>query len=490
MKTILIAEFRHETNRYSPGLTDMENYKQRNAVFGEAAFYERFAGAKNEMTGFVDHFAGKEGYRIVPVLAMNAAPGAVVAQPVWELVKDKLLEAIDQTPQLDGILLCLHGAMVTERFEDGEGELLEVLRNRVGAGVPIMGTLDLHANITDKMIRNADALFGYDYYPHTDMYEAGLRAAACMQRTLDGEIKPVMASCKLDVVLPLLPTATKAYVPFLEQVQSSRNKGKIVDISICHGFFPSDIYDQGVAVLAVTDDDADLAQKTADQLGGQIFGKRAELRRSLLTAKEAVEIAKNSDSWPVVLADVADNPGSGGSSDSTEILRVMIEENIQDAAVAMICDPEVVIQAEKAGVGSTIQVQLGGKAAPEVTGGPISCTAYVKAITDGNYRNRDKMCQGLLVTSGKCALLQIGGIQVIVSSFRTQPWDLEAYRHCGIQPQDMKILVVKSATHFRASFGTVSNQILDVQVPALAPPCPEMLPLKHSRRPIYPMDNI
>ena len=177
MKTILTAEFRHETNRYSPGITDMEIYRQRNAVFGEKAVRERFAGAKNEMTAFQDFFCKDSDFRIKPVLAMNAAPGGVVDQKVWELVKDSLLDAIDEEETVDGLLLCLHGAMATEEYEDGEGELLQILRERVGSDVPIITTLDLHANITEKMVHFADAFFPYDYYPHTDMYEAGLRAA-------------------------------------------------------------------------------------------------------------------------------------------------------------------------------------------------------------------------------------------------------------------------------------------------------------------------
>lgn len=490
MKTILTAEFRHETNRYSPGITDMEIYRQRNAVFGEKAVRERFAGAKNEMTAFQDFFCKDPDFRIKPVLAMNAAPGGVVDQKVWELVKDSLLDAIDEEETVDGLLLCLHGAMATEEYEDGEGELLQILRERVGSDVPIITTLDLHANITEKMMRFADAFFPYDYYPHTDMYEAGLRAASCMKRTLNGEIRPAMAYKKLDLILPYMPTAFEEFAPFLAKAQSMRNSGALIDVTICHGFFASDIYEQGVAVLAVTDGDLPLAQRTADELGDKIFYARKKLRRSFYSAAQAVEIAKNSTEFPVVLADVSDNPGSGGSTDATLLLRTMLERDVRDAAVAVICDPEVVRQAELAGVGSTIEVQLGGKVAPEVTGGPVSCTAYVKVITDGKFRNRDKMCQGLLINFGKCALLQIGGIQVIVSSFRTQPWDLEIYRHCGIQPQDMKILMVKSAAHFRASFGTVAAQILDVQAPALAPQNPEMLPLARSRRPIYPLDDI
>ncbi len=490
MKTILTAEFKHETNRYAPGITDFAEYERRNAVFGEAAVRERFAGAKNETTAFFHFFADKEDYEIIPVLAMNAAPGPVVEQSVWQTVADRLVEAIEKTPKVDGLLLSLHGAMATEDYEDGEGELLEVLRNKVGKDVPIIVSLDLHANITQKMVDNADGLFPFDYYPHTDMYETGLRAAKCMFRTLEGEVRPILRWSKLDVILPYMPTEHPAYRPFLTQTHNHRENGKMIDLGICHGFFAADIYEQGVAVLAVADGDADLAQQAANDLGKQIFAARKQLRRSFYTPEEAIRLAMESDTYPVVLAEVADNPGSGGSTDAVTLLKTLIEMGAQDVAMAVVYDPEVVAIAEKAGVGATIHVELGGKLAPQITGGPLECDAYVKVITDGNYRNRDKMSQGLLTKFGKCALLCIGTIQVIVCSTRTQPWDLEVYRHCGIQPQDIKILVVKSAAHFRASFSTVSKRILDVETPALAPQNPEMLPLARCRRPIYPLDDI
>lgn len=490
MKTILTAEFRHETNRYAYGITDLQAYKQRNAVFGEAAVRQQFAGAENEMTGFDDYFADIPDYQVVPVLAMNASPGGVVAQSVWELVKDSLLEAIDQTPEIDGLLLCLHGAMVTEEMEDGEGELLQILRQRLGPDIPIIATLDLHANVTKKMMEYADAYFSYEYYPHTDLYETGKRAAQCMHWTLEGEIRPVMAYCKLDMMLPYMPTEDPSFAPFLAQAQGLRGAGRLIDVTICHGFFASDIYEQGVAVLAVADGDAELAQRTADDLGGQIFAARKQLRRNFYSPQEAVTKALRADRFPVVLADVSDNPGSGGSADATGLLRELIEKDAQNVAVAVIFDPETVQLAKVAGVENEITVQLGGKTAPEVTGGPVCCKAVVKALTDGKFRNQGKMWHGVLMNFGDCALLKIGGVQVIVCSVRAQPLDLEIYRHCGIAPEQMKILVVKSAAHFRASFGTIASQILDVQAPALAPQNPEMLPLSHSRRPIYPLDDI
>ncbi len=491
MKTILCGKFMQETNRYASGVTDIELFKNNKLAYGNDDIREVYKGLKMEFNGFFDVFDPvSDEYRLVMPAAMVAPPGPLVAQDMYRLFMDRMLRAIEQEPRIDGILLALHGAMVTEEMEDPEGEILERLRALVGPDVPIMATFDLHVNMTEKMVENADAFFVCDYYPHTDTYETALRAAECMKRTLEGKQKPVMAWKKLDMILPYMPTHEPVFVPFLRRAQELRDGGQLLNVSICHGFFAADIYEQGAAVVAVADGDIGLAQRTADGLGEDIFAARGLLKRSFYTPEEAIREALAGDSFPAVLADVSDNPGSGASSDSTLLLKTLLDMKATDVAFAIMCDPETVEQAVKAGVGSTIDARIGGKAVPDVTGGPVECRAYVKAITDGNIHNRDELWQGNLVRFGKCVLLQIDGVQVIVCSYREQPYDLEIFRHIGIQPQDMKLLAVKSAAHFRASYGKIAKRIFDVEAPAEAPQNPKMLPLARSRRPIYPLDDI
>lgn len=489
MKTIICAQFKQETNRYAKGVSGLKEYSQREYLFGEAAIREHFWGTESEMGGFFDTLDPCD-CRLIPVLALNASPGPVTAQMIWQQVADSLLAAIDEQTCVDGILLALHGAMVTEEMEDGEGELLELLRRKVGEHVPIMSSLDLHAHVTAKMIKNATALFPYDYYPHTDGYATGIRAARCMWDTLQGKVRPVMKWKKLDMIFPYVPTAGEHFAPLLKQAQTWREEGTLIDATICHGFFAGDIYEQGAAVVTISDNDPELAQTLADQLGAKVWASRKLLDRHFYDAQEAVRLAMEATEYPVVLADVADNPGSGATTDSVLLLQKLVEAGAQDAAIAVIYDPDVVQQSRKAGVGATIRVALGGKIAPEITGGPYHCKAVVEKLTDGCYRNRDEMNRGLCMHFGDCALLRIDGVQVIVCSAHSQPYDLEIYRHCGIAPENMKILVVKSAAHFRASFGTVAKAIYDVETPALGPMRPQALPLAHSRRPIYPLDEM
>lgn len=488
MKTIICGQFKQETNRYAKGVSGLKEYMEREYLFGEDELRGAFQGARNELGGFFDVLDREPNCRLVPVLALNASPGPVTEQTIWLQVKDALIDAIDAQPSVDGVLLALHGAMVTEEMEDGEGELLQAIREHIGKDIPIITTLDLHANMTIKMMENATAFFPCDYYPHTDFYETGARAARCLWRAVNGLEKPIMKWNKLDLIFPYVLTQSGPFVPLLRKAQACRELGTLINASICHGFFAGDIYEQGAAVIAVADGDAELAQSFADELAGDIWESKDLLNRKFYSPDEAVIIAKNANQWPVVLADVADNPGSGATTDSVILLKKLLEANVKDAAVAVIYDPDVVDQARRSGIGVQINIKLGGKLAPEITGGPLCCSALVENLTDGRFRNIDQMNQGVLMLFGNCAVLLIGGIHVIVCSNHTQPYDLEIYRHCGIDPKQMKILVVKSAVHYRASFGTIAKQIIDVEAPALGPMSPHMLPLEHCRRPIYPLD--
>lgn len=490
MKKIICGQFKQETNRYGPNLSDEKAYRQREYFWGEAAIRAHFTGTKTELGAFFDALDPCEDIALIPVMALNASPGPVTAQSVWERVADGLLEAVDAHPDVDGVLLALHGAMVTEEMEDGEGQLLQRLRQRLGPDIPIVVTLDLHANITESMVKNATALVSCDYYPHTDFYEIGVRAANILRQAVTGGAKPVMAYHKLPMLFPFVVTDIGPIVPLLQRTQSLWQTGTLMSASICHGFFHSDIYEMGAAVLAVADGDGALAQQYADELAESIWAVRADLMRKFYSPEEAIKLAMEAKEGPIVLADVADNPGSGATMDSVVLLQQLLDMGATDVALAAICDPQVAQQAKQAGVGATIHVELGGKQAPDVTGGPIRCTAVVEKLTDGRFHNQGPMSHGLMMNYGDTALLQIGGVQVIVCSHHAQPYDMGIFNHCGIEPSEKKMLVVKSAVHFRAHYKSIAKQILDVETPALGCMRPQMLPLAHCRRPIYPLDDL
>lgn len=487
MKKILVAQFKHETNAFSPGITDRAAYEARNAVIGETAIRARFAGARNETIGILDHFAGKADFQLIPVLAFDAMPGPRVDHGVFEEVESRILKALDE--KVDGILLSMHGAMVTTQTEDGEGDLLAAIREKVGCTVPIMATLDLHANITQKMVDHADALFVCDYYPHTDMYETGLRAAACMHRTLLGQVRPVMAWRKLPMIVTCTSTMEGVMKQLTERFQAIRTLPGVLSANLAHGFFYANIYEQGMAAIVITDGDGEKADALAENYAREVWNCRKALKYEPLTADEGIDRALASDHFPVVLADAADNPGGGGTGDATGLLRRLVERQVEGAVMAAIYDPETTAQAAKAGVGATIDVAIGGKAAPEITGGPVCCSAYVKAITDGKYHNSGPTYHGLLMDHGMLAVLQVGTVTVLTGSIRVQAWDAELLRSCGIAPEAQKLIAVKSAVHYRGSYMEITDQMFPVETPAAASLQIEKFDLDRCRRPMYPLDD-
>ncbi len=489
MFNIILAQFKHETNTFSSKKTDFNCYLSREYVEGEEIL-RYYAGTHSEMGGFLDVLAGQDDVRLIPSVAANAIPAGPVTADVWRRIRDMVLETIGQAEKADAVLLCLHGAMVTELSEDGEGDLLAEIRAAVGADVPIMATLDLHANITEKMLANCDVFCPYRGYPHADLYERGLEAANLLLRTLRGEIKPVMRWAKRPFLVAAVPTAMPAMQKHVQRAAGFEKEPGVLSVSIGHGFFCADILEAGLTTLAVTDGDAARAQEIADALADGIWADRALLQRRFYTPEEAIEEARRENVWPVIFADVADNPGGGSTGDGTHLLRAMLKAGVRDAAVALICDPESVAMAEKAGVGNVVHLRLGGKQRPEILGGPIECDAYVKSLNDGKYINDGPMGGGMPMDLQKTAVVVVDGIEVIVSCNVTQTYDVQVFRSHGIEPRKRKIVVVKSAVHFRAAFEPLAKKVYDIECPGLMPQNPKAMTYTHLRRPIYPLDEM
>ena len=489
MFNIILAQFKHETNTFSSKKTDFECFRSREYVEGEEIL-SYYAGTRSEMGGFLDVLAGEKDVHLVPSVAANAIPAGPVTADMWQRIRDMVLATIRETNRVDAVLLCLHGAMVTELSEDGEGDLLEEIRAAVGPQVPIMATLDLHANITQKMLTNCDVFCPYRGYPHADLYERGLEAAGILLRTLRGEIKPVMRWAKQPFLLAAVPTAMPVMNKHVKRAASFEQQPGVLSVSIGHGFFCADIEEAGLTTIAVTDNDPDRAQEIANALADGIWADRSLLQRRFYTPEEAIAQAEREQSWPVIFADVADNPGGGSTGDGTHLLRAMLNAGVKDAAVALICDPESVAAAARAGAGNTVHLWLGGKQCPEILGGPIECDAYVKLLHDGKYINDGPMGGGMPMDLQKSAVLVVDGIEVIVTCNVTQPYDVQIFRSHGIEPLRRKIIVVKSAVHFRAAFEPLAQKVYDIECPGLMPQNPKTMTYTHLRRPIYPLDEI
>lgn len=488
-KNIITGLFRHETNSFNPNPGDMAAYKARHTLFGQEIF-DFFGGTSTEMGAIIDVFKDDDRFNLIPTVAFDALPTGPVTDEVFETVRKGILDVIDTLDKVDGVLLCIHGAMITESCDDGEGELLESIRLKVGPDVPIVTTLDLHTNMTKRMLKMANAFFPYHHYPHIDYVPRGRQAAHCMIDILENGLRPTMAACKLPLLLPYTPTQSGPMAPIEQMCRELEKQAGVLNISICQGFFSGDMSEEGVCVVAVTNNDYNLAQELANVVGDRIWNDREILRRRLDKLDDAIDEVLAAGDGPYCFADVTDNPGAGGTNDTTHILRRLIERKVKNAVVVTITDPQAVAQALEAGPGAIIHVSLGGKSKDEIGGWPVEADAYVKLISDGIFTYKGNMKTGMKGDLGKTAVLVIDGVEVIVTEKRLQPYDLQIMRAHGIEPQEKSIIVVKSTIHFRANYVGFAKKIFDIDVPGLAPQDPLQLKDRYKlcQRPIYPLD--
>ncbi len=487
MYRIFIGMFFHETNTFWPYTTGMQEFMKRDYYIGDE-IVRKYKGTRSTIGGFIDVLE-KHDVEMIYSVAAFAEPYGLVTADAFEQIKEKLLSDLTAAGKVDGVLLGLHGAMVSEVDDDGEGNVLEAVRKIVGPDVPVMGTIDLHANVTYRMVKNADVLIPYHEYPHVDIYDRALDAAEIMMKTLDGELKPVMRYSHLPLLATLVETKSEVYRPLVEACDSARSQSGMLEASLLHGFFTADIADAGVCALTISNGDAELAQKVADDLA-QLAWKHRDILVKIptYTPEEAIAEAAKTDGT-VVFADICDNPGAGSSSDGTKLLQAMLDAGVTNAACGMINDSETVEQCHKAGVGSYIDVKLGGKFAPDKLGAPIERKAYVKMLSDGRYIHRGPMHAGTEASVLKSAVIVIEGITVVVSAMARQAYDIEVFQSHGLTLKDFKILVVKSSVHYRAAFGPHAAKMLSVECPGIMVVDPRHLEYKKVARPVFPLDK-
>ncbi|MBN1333393.1 MAG: M81 family metallopeptidase, partial [Synergistales bacterium] len=482
---ILCAEFHHETNSFCSTKTGMQEYQNLYILYG-GDIVSKFKGVKMELGGFIETCA-EEKLELIPTIAANAMPGGPVTREVFDLVKTEILRELSRQNPIQGVLLSLHGAMVLEDVPDGEGELVSAIREAVGPEVPIIATLDLHANITQKMVDQADALFVYDTNPHVDQYERAVEAAHLMAQCVTRSLKPTMKMKKIPILSPVLSTSEDPYQQIMQRVHEWEKHPEVLSVSLAHGFPWSDFKEVGIAVVAITKNNSLLANDIVNDIDALIWAKREEFIKPLVSLDEAIKMSQETEEGPVILADVADNPGGGTPGDGTQLLSGLIRANLSDVAFASIVDPETVKDAIRAGVGSLIPVKLGGKT-EIVHGEPLKVMAQVKTIADGVFINKGPMRRGFEEHMGKAVVLGIGGIDVIVHERKLQPWDPEFIRRMGIEPRDRKVIVLKSAMHFRAAFTPIAKKIIDVDVPGLLSMNFQKMSFKYISRPAFPID--
>jgi len=490
---VLLAQFMHETNTFSKLPTTLDDYRRRFLVEG-AAIVPKFKGTRNEMGGYID-CAAKYGWEPVYAVAANATPSGTLTKETWETIRDIILDTAKKAGKLDGICLSLHGAMVTETEDDAEGALLEALRAIVGPDVPMAATLDLHANATTRMARNANALVSFRTYPHVDGYERSIQAAALVQEAMEGRKKPrclLVQPAMLEGADHGRTTAPGLMRDLLAKADGYEKEPGINVVSIQVGFTWSDIPYTGPSIAVSHEPGAEpRAKAIAAAMIDEIWKRRDESSSDYRSIADGIAAARagTGKKGPLVIADGTDNPGGGGYNDTTPVLQALLDAGIENVAYGTIFDPRTVQQAMKAGVGATIDVELGGHT-DESMGKPVKAQAVVKMLSDGTFRNDGPMNAGVETQMGPTAVLRIGGIDVVTISSRVQTIDLQVFLSQGIDPVAKSVVVVKSVQHFRAAYGPIAREIVLVDSGGICSPDISRLKFKKLRRPIWPLDGI
>lgn len=494
-KQVIIASIMHESHTFNPVPTDLGKF----TVEHGNVVVERDRGTRTGIAGFLDA-ADEYGWSFSVPINARATSGGKVAKAALDELVGCLEQAINEHSGLDGIALVLHGAMSCEHCDDGDAEILRRVRAAAGPDVPVAATIDPHGNVSAGMTDNADIICTYRTTPHIDQYDTARRAAAILDRALRGEVKPHMVLARR----PMLYAFDRARThngagPMVEALEIARRWESeypgVLSVGVQAGYSHADTPQTGPSVFIVGDGEDPLYQSLAEELIEFGWKNRARETVTLVSLDEAMERArrnnrKNPEGPPVVIGDYADSPGGGTPGNGTNMLRAMLKAGLTNTALGAINDPEVAQHCAAAGEGARVTVSLGGKIAPEFGGGPLEITAKVLRVSDGDYVHVGPSATGARGSFGTSVLLQVEGIQVIVSSRNQNFLDTQQFRIFGVEPEQMSVLSCKNMHHFRAAFTPIAADVMSCDTGGMTGYQYHRLTYNKLPRPIWPLDEM
>jgi len=475
---VFFGGFCTETNTFSPIPTGRNGFydavfRRRDASLDPTAAWTAPQKVWRDM-------ATADGFHCVESLNAFAQPAGITVRPVYEELRDTLLDDLRAAMPVDGVLLFMHGAMVADGYDDCEGDTISRIRDIVGPGVPVGVELDLHCHLTDLMVEKATAIVTYKEYPHTDLAPRAEELYRIIAATMRGKAKPVSR-----VADPRMVSVWRTSLPgmrrFIDRMQALEAEEPILSISLIHGFPWGNVADVGARVLVVADADGAAAQQTADMLAGEIWAMRDEIATPYLTIDQALDRAEAVDGT-VVIADVADNAGGGAPSDSSFVLERLLDRSVRNAAIGYVWDPVAVGLCSEAGEGAVIDLRICGKLGP-ASGAPIDVRGTVRRLIAGHSQTG---LGGTPAPLGDSVWFEADGIDIVLNSDRSQPFDPDGFTRLGIPLAERKLIVVKSMQHFYAGFAPLAAEVLYVTTPGAIPPDFATLPLTKRTTPWWP----
>jgi len=492
---IVIAQMSHETNTFSPVVTNLARFSRGDDSFPPVGDDAKriFRGTASCLGGFL-RIAESTGAEVELTIAASAPPSGPVEDEAYETIVKQIIAAAATQP--DAIMLDLHGAMVTRAFEDGEGELLRRIRT-VAPKIPIAVALDMHANIFPAIVEHADVVVGYHTYPHIDMEETAVGAGQILLMQVGNQVQPLMAWGNV----PMLPHVMRQGTDDLPN-QALQRRAKemektrgVLAVSLFTGFPHADVTEAGLSVVVVSDNDLPLAEKLRDELLDLAWQERAKFVYQVEPLADSMTRAKTlaGSDGPVLLLDHYDNTASGGTMDTTEVLAEILANGLEDVAVFGIYDPDIVQDLIAVGVGNEATVALGGKLpmpALQVQSKPLVLTGRVKLISEGRFPATVQMSRGLTLDMGKTVLFSVGSVDIAVISKHTEPFDPGCFRSLGIETTQRRFLMLKSRVHYRVGFGKLVKHVVECAGVGVCTSDYSTLSFEKVRRPIYPLEDI
>ncbi len=481
-----IVALLQESNTFLGVTTTLAHFEQDLLLAGEP-IRARFAGAHHEVAGF---FAGLADAQLeaAPVFAARALPFGSVTREAFDSLMSQLDAALSAAGPLDGLLVAPHGATVSDVVADVDGHWLTMLRKRFPR-LPIIGTLDLHANVSQAMADACDALIAYRTNPHLDQFQRGVDAARLMARTLRGEVRPVTAAALLPLCVNIERQLTAE--PPCRDLYAAADRmlaePGVLANSVVLGFPYADVPELGAAVLVTTDGDLPLARRKAEELANLWWDRRADFDGQLITIDNAVSLAAES-LGPVCLLDMGDNVGGGSPGDGT-LLAIALHQRRAGPAFVCINDPESVSQAIRAGVGASLQLSVGGKS-DELHGPPLEATFVVRGVSEGKFAETQPRHGGIQkFDQGPTAVVECDGLTVMLTSKRMVPFSLVQLTHAGIEPERFQVLVAKGVHAPVAAYAPVCRRLIRVDTPGVTTADLSRLPYQQRRRPMFPFER-
>ncbi len=479
---IAVGSILTECNQFGGKLIERDEFARSQLARGQDVM-----SISGGAVGGMLHTLREQEAEIVPLVVASAYPGGPIAQECYAQLKADLLADLSDALPVDGVLLALHGAAVTTEIDDVEGDLLAAARAIVGPDVPVVGTLDLHANVTTPMMRHADGLVAWETYPHVDPFTTGVRGARLLLGTLDGSHKPAMAMAKTPILTSAINASTVGEGPFADVMRLAKSfeaRPGILSTSAFHAHATLDVPEMGGGGLVITDGDEELAAELAARIANLMWEKRFALEPDTLTPEAAVEAGMKIAGGPVVLVECADCVGGGAAGDSVATIPALMKLS-KGVAIIPVVDPEAAARCHQAGEGNSVTLTLGHKLDPQ-WGSPLTLTGTVRTLSDGQFQYTGGIWAEEWATMGPSAVLECGSARILIATHGTYEWRDEQFRALAMDIEGAKFIVAKNPMNYRQTYGEIAKSEFILDTPGATPPSLRRFTYHKVPRPYFP----